>query len=128
METPEPFVIEADPSLLEQALVNLLLNARQAISREGKISIRATDRADGFSHILIADNGNGILPGDLTNVFSPFFTKRKGGTGLGLSITQKIVEAHGGDVVIESRVQKGTMVIIRIPRGPRVPNEQGLCL
>jgi len=127
METPEPFAIEADPSLLEQALVNLLLNARQAISREGKISIRATDMADGFSHILIADNGNGILPGDLTNVFSPFFTKRKGGTGLGLSITQKIIEAHGGDVVIESRVQKGTMVIIRIPREPRVPNEQGLC-
>ena len=127
METPEPFAIEADPSLLEQALVNLLLNARQTISREGKISIRATDMADGFSHILIADNGNGILPGDLTNVFSPFFTKRKGGTGLGLSITQKIIEAHGGDVVIESRVQKGTMVIIRIPREPRVPNEQGLC-
>ena len=116
-QIPAPCIIAADPGLLERALVNLLLNAHQVIPRKGEVEIRAAWSDEVFLQIQIADNGIGILPEDLPHVFSPFFTKRKEGTGLGLSITQKIIEAHGGEIGIESTMGKGTTVTIKIPRG-----------
>lgn len=115
-EIPEILQVEADPALMEQALVNLLLNARQAIPKAGEIEVRATlTDDDSRLNIMIRDNGCGIAPEDLPKVFSPFFTKRKGGTGLGLSIAQKTIEAHRGEISIESLLGEGTTVVITFP-------------
>lgn len=116
-QIPGTFLIEADPALMEQALLNLLLNAHQAIPQKGEISVQAVLSDDGFLQLEISDNGCGIPSEDLPKVFSPFFTKRKGGIGLGLSMVQKAIEAHGGEITIQSLVGKGTKVTIRIPRG-----------
>jgi signal transduction histidine kinase len=115
--------IEADPTLLEQALVNLLMNARQAISRRGEIGVKDIATHDGFLQLQITDNGSGIAPEDLPKVFSPFFTKRKGGIGLGLSMAQKTIEAHGGKITMESVAGKGTKVTLRLPQRGSSPDK-----
>lgn|GEM_PF-741016 len=109
------FQVEGDPSLLEQAFLNLLLNAWQAISREGEISAEARWAEDGLFQLAIRDDGDGISAEDLPQVFLPFFSKRRGGIGLGLPMVQKIVEAHRGKIAIHSSKGRGTTVILTLP-------------
>ncbi|WP_040286202.1 two-component system histidine kinase PnpS [Sporosarcina koreensis] len=117
---PEEAVIEADGRRLMQVLVNLLANAI-AYSKNGTI-IRITVRIDGGSLILsVADEGIGIDPDKIPRLFERFYradlarSRESGGTGLGLAIVKHLVEAHGGDVWVESEVGNGSEFFVRLP-------------
>ena len=103
--------ISVDAAKIEQVLLNLLLNARQAIPDGGKIIITSANTPDGVT-LSVKDTGQGISAENLKHIFEPFFTTRKQGTGLGLSNAKKIVEAHGGQIVVTSEVNKGTEVLV----------------
>lgn len=109
-----PVHCAADEQLLSQALLNIVINAQQAMPKGGTIEIN-TDRVDGCAVIEVADTGVGIAPNDLSKILRPFFSTKPGGTGLGLSITQRIVSEHGGTLDFKSEVGRGTRVTIRIP-------------
>lgn len=111
-----PMVL-ADPVQLKQALLNIYLNARQAIEGEGMIdvTIEPSSKDENSVWLAIGDTGKGIDEDDLERVFEPFFTRKKGGTGLGLTITQRIIEAHQGRIVIKRRKPRGTLVEILLP-------------
>ena len=101
---------------IHQVLMNLLINAAQAIPKEGDVWI--STRAEGGEAILsVRDNGRGIRSGDLNRIFDPFFTTKdpEEGTGLGLSISRDIVDRHGGTLEVESEVGKGTTFTVRLP-------------
>jgi two-component system NtrC family sensor kinase len=113
-----PDVLDCYPSLLNQAIMNLIANSIDAIEERGSISISTGADADGYV-ILIADTGHGI-PADLRDrVFEPFFTTKPvgQGTGLGLSITYSIIERHNGIIDITPRTGGGTLATIRLPLG-----------
>jgi len=118
-----PLVL-ADKALMEQALINLLTNALEATPPGGKIVVRV--RPDGERvRIDIEDTGQGIPPEDLDNVFTPFFTTKKDkGSGLGLSLVQTVIEAHGGEVALDSRVGQGTTASCWLPAAPPVAVEK----
>jgi two-component system sensor histidine kinase HydH len=107
-----------DPNQLTQALLNLLLNALQALEPGGSVRIGAgTDEAGGL-RIYVSDDGHGIAQEHLGKIFDPFFTTRSRGTGLGLAIVHQIVDNHNGEIEVESSVdqgQRGTCFTIRIP-------------
>jgi signal transduction histidine kinase len=106
----------ADRDQIEQALLNLVTNAVDAMPAGGRLSLAA--RADdGQVALLVTDTGAGIPPEDLSRVFEPLYTtKPRGkGTGLGLPILRDIVEAHGGTVRLESRAGQGTTAVVRLP-------------
>jgi two-component system, NtrC family, sensor kinase len=112
----EPDMLDCFPSLLNQALMNLIANAIDAIEEQGTVRIETGADAEGYS-IAISDTGSGIPEALRERVFEPFFTtKPQGqGTGLGLSITYSIVRKHGGTLELRDRTGGGTTVIIRIP-------------
>jgi signal transduction histidine kinase len=112
-------VIEADGKQLQQVVWNLIMNAMQAIPDRGTITIR-TQLSGNLMDIIIHDSGVGI-PKDLQSiVFKPFYTSKHKGTGLGLTICSRIVQQHGGSILIDSSPGEGTTVRVRIPvRQPR---------
>jgi len=108
--------IKCYPQQLNQVFMNLLVNAAQAMEKEGKIMI-ATRVLDGLVEIKIGDTGSGIPKDNLSKIFDPFFTT-KGvgkGTGLGLNMAYNIIKKHKGTIDVESEVGKGTTFMIRIP-------------
>ncbi|MCB9098791.1 MAG: response regulator [Anaerolineales bacterium] len=109
-------VIEVDSQRLEQVFNNLILNAIQAMSGGGPMSIEGgLDPSGRHISITISDSGPGI-PADIqTRIFEPFFTTKTKGTGLGLSIARQIIEAHNGAITIETRSGHGTQFIINLP-------------
>ena len=114
--------VNADTAQIFQVIVNLVLNAKQAIVAEGKIHLKAYNvqrphagKTATDVMIDVIDNGIGIEPDDLTAVFEPYFTRNTTGTGLGLAIVQSIINKHGGEVTIESTKGVGTRVLIRLP-------------
>ncbi len=119
--------LEADPSLLKQVFLNLLLNALEA-GGAGAIRVRVEGRPRGF-HLQFRDDGPGIPPENLERVFDPFFTTKRDGTGLGLSICYGIIHRHGGEIEIDSRTAAadpaghGTVVTISLPARCRVKPE-----
>ena len=106
------------PSQLNQVFMNLLVNAAQAISRAGVITIR-TDMENGWARIDITDNGSGIAKPDLQRIFDPFFTTKPVGlgTGLGLSVSYSIIRKHGGEISVDSTPGVGTTFTVRLPPG-----------
>lgn len=104
----------ADPDQIRQVFVNLSLNAIQAMSEGGQLTI-ATRRKDGFIEAEFADTGCGIVEENLSKLFDPFFTTRARGIGLGLAITQGIIERHNGDIEVKSEVEKGTTFVVKLP-------------
>ncbi len=106
------------PSQLNQVFMNLLVNAAQAIGRDGVITIR-TGVENGWARIEIADNGAGIAPQNLQRIFDPFFTTKPVGlgTGLGLSVSYNIVRKHGGEISVDSTPGVGTTFTIKLPLG-----------
>src|SRR5439155_25350432 len=106
----------ADRYMLEQVLMNLILNAVQAIRGEGVVTVRSGH--DGpWCTIAVEDTGCGIPADVLPKIFDPFFTtKGQGeGTGLGLSVSLGIVERHGGEIAVKSQVGHGTTFTVRLP-------------
>ncbi len=114
--------ILGDVSQLQQVIINLMLNAVQAVDKKGRIEIRvAAEGARGsecFVRFDIADNGVGIKPEDMDKLFDPFFTTKmmdKSGIGLGLTIVQQIVKSHRGRISIKSQPGEGTTVSVKFP-------------
>ena len=106
--------INLDRDLFKQALLNLMLNAEQAMPGGGMLTIQATREPTHVALSLI-DTGKGMSPEVLERVFRPFFSTKPGGTGLGLPTTRKIVEAHGGAIEVQSEPDRGTKFTIRLP-------------
>jgi signal transduction histidine kinase len=100
-------VVLLDRDLFKQALLNLMLNAEQAMPAGGELTIQASRTPEGVTLSLI-DTGKGMGPDLLAKVWQPFFSTRQGGTGLGLPTTRKIIEAHGGRIDLQSEPGKGT--------------------
>ncbi len=105
-----------DAEKLKQVVINLVVNAIEAMKDGGVLTAKVAPQGDQMS-FEIRDTGGGIEGGVIKNVFDPFFTTKEAGTGLGLSIVRKIVDQHGGTVRIESERGKGTAVRVTIPTG-----------
>jgi signal transduction histidine kinase len=107
-------LIVLDREMFKQALLNLLLNAQQAMPKGGEITLLA--RAEPKDIVLdVIDTGIGMTPEVLAKAFRPFYSTRSGGTGLGLATTRRIVAAHGGSIDVQSEAGKGTKFTIRLP-------------
>ena len=109
--------IEADENQLSQSLLNILINAFQAIEDGGQVRF-CTRSEDGEILIDISDDGRGIPAGDLERIFEFYYTTKDEGTGLGLSIAQRVVHQHGGSLLVESEDGAGTSISIRLPGLP----------
>ena len=108
--------VSFDAAMLQQAFLNIYLNAVDAMAEGGTLAIRTRlEETKGEAVVEIEDNGNGIDEESLTHVFNPFFTTKKYGTGLGLSQVKKIIDQHRGSIEILSRRGEGTCVIIALP-------------
>lgn len=113
-ETTEPLSCEGDICQLRHVLVNLGMNAIEACSEGGHVSI-SSFRRSGRSVFSVTDDGLGMSKGDLQRIFDPFFTKKQGGTGLGLSLCHKIVSAHGGEIQVASEPGCGSVFEVILP-------------
>lgn len=108
--------LEVDRDQLHRALLNMLLNAIQAMETGGVLHVTTQIVGEGrLIEIVIQDNGLGISEEKISQIFKPFFTDKNKGTGLGLAITKNIIESHSGEIVVESRFQKGTTFTIHLP-------------
>ncbi len=107
--------VPLDPDRIKQVLLNLYLNALEAMSEGGTLTVTVQAKEPNMVEIEISDTGEGISKEDLVHVFDPYFTRKPSGTGLGLAIVHKIMESHGGEVHVESAPGKGTKVILSFP-------------
>lgn len=114
MPTADAPQIDADPDMLYQAFLNLLINAMQAMPDGGDIQIRVTPSPSTLS-VEIQDQGPGIAPELKDKIWDPFFTDKEKGTGLGLGIVRNIITAHGGTVQIENANDVGALVRVELP-------------
>jgi signal transduction histidine kinase len=106
--------LQADPLQIKTCLMNVVLNAIQAMPAGGRLRI-ATVSGPGTVDVTISDTGPGISEDDLNRIFNPYFTTKKLGIGLGLAITKKVVEEHRGRITVRSRPNEGTDVVISLP-------------
>ena len=109
-----PVRCRVDQKLLSQALLNMVVNAQEAMPEGGILSI-SVGREGGSATVAVSDSGVGIAPEDGALILRPFFSTKASGTGLGLSITQRIVREHGGCLDFESKSGAGTTFTIRLP-------------
>jgi signal transduction histidine kinase len=107
--------VEHDPDAIQQVLLNLLLNALQAIEGRGKILVEVGAEGS-YATVAVTDTGTGIPPQLLPNIFKPFYTTKSKGTGLGLSLARRIVEAHGGRIQVETETGRGSTFRVWLPR------------
>lgn len=112
-------LIEGNPNQISQVFMNVISNAYQAIKREeGTITILVEFHQDpGMVSVRVSDTGSGISAENINKIFDPFFTTKDvgQGTGLGLSISYGIIKSHGGDIEVQSEIDKGTTFIITLP-------------
>lgn len=111
-------VLEVDQDQLKQAFYNIVKNASEAMKQGGLLKIRTGTDGE-WVNITFADTGGGMTQETMARIFEPYFTTKKTGSGLGLMITQRIVRAHGGEVVLESDPGHGLRLTIRLPRRDR---------
>jgi two-component system sensor histidine kinase AtoS len=118
------FQVELDPSLpsvageeelLRRAVLNLVLNACQALPDGGTVAISTTRDDETHVTLTVADTGVGIPPEDLERVFAPYYTTKPGGTGIGLPLVRRVVMMHHGEIQILSTIGEGTRAVIRLP-------------
>ena len=124
--------IVTDAERLRQALINLLINARQAVSGDGSapgasgasatgappVDVSTAAGSDGRLRVRVQDRGPGIPAEALSRVFEPYFTTKRTGTGIGLAIARNIIDGLGGTIVVRSRIGEGTEVLVDLPRVP----------
>ena len=107
-------IVQADPSQLQLVFQNVLMNAAQAMNGQGPIAV-TIEKAGGRAHVSIADAGPGMTPEVLEHAFEAFFTTKSRGTGLGLPLAKRIVDAHDGEIRIETPPAGGTVVTLVLP-------------
>jgi PAS domain S-box-containing protein len=122
IDTSGSAMVSADPSLLEQVLVNLVVNARDAMPNGGHLHIRVESCPDelrpdcpGTAVLTVADSGTGMDDETRRRIFEPFFTTKQSGTGLGLASSYGIIQQHRGDIRVESEPGRGTRFIVTLP-------------
>jgi signal transduction histidine kinase len=113
-ESSDGLTMLMDPARLAHAVQNAILNAVQHSDPDAEVVVTAR-RAGGMIECAVSDRGPGFDPRDLSKIFQPFFTRRRGGTGLGLSIVQRIVDEHGGTVAAENASGGGAVIRMRFP-------------
>jgi two-component system NtrC family sensor kinase len=106
--------VKGDEGQLRAVFLNLLRNSREAMPGGGVVRVR-TAAVDGAVQVQVGDTGRGIPPGDLSRIFEPFYSTKERGTGLGLAFVQQVVREHGGTIVCESELGRGTTFTIRLP-------------
>jgi PAS domain S-box-containing protein len=121
----DPMTIHIDPAQIEDAVLNLIINAIEAANGEGEVTIHVARSEDNYAEefegeatVEVSDNGRGISEEDLTRIFNPFFTTRPGGTGLGLPAVRRIARAHGGGVEVRSSLGNGSTFTLHLPIKP----------
>lgn len=117
--SPDISQIQADEDQVKQILMNVIINAIQAIPKKGEIKIKtekALLKGESAVKLIIKDSGIGISEKDFNQIFDPFFSTKEQGSGLGLSIVYKLIEAHQGEIKVESKEGKGTKFIIFLPQ------------
>ena len=112
-----PVVAAVDERLVKQAVLNLMINALQAMPEQGGEIILSVRAQDGRAWIDVTDTGKGIEPEALSRIFNAYYSTKRGGTGLGLAISRRIVEEHGGRVSVISEPGKGSVFSLEFP-GP----------
>ena len=118
-EAPSPELkLNADRTQIEQVLINLLKNAREACNRklDKNIQVKVKKLSAGNTALTISDNGEGILPDVLDKIFVPFFTTKTSGSGIGLSLCKQIMTLHEGSINVKSEVGKGSSFILTFPK------------
>lgn len=103
-----------DREYMRLCLINLILNAIQAIDEEGSITIKY-GREDSSCYITVTDTGRGITEEEMERIFEPYYSTKKLGVGLGLTITKRFIEEHGGSISVKSEIEKGTSITVRVP-------------
>ena len=105
-----------DPDRINQVFLNLYLNAIESMKNGGNLNVwlLKNQKTDGIE-IRVRDTGTGISPEDLTHIFDPYFTTKASGTGLGLAIVHNIIEAHEGEIKVDSMLEQGTTITILLP-------------
>src|SRR5262245_39297893 len=118
----DDIVLSADAASLEDAVLNLIINAIEALEDEGQVAVRirrfedvTAEESTDEAVIEVSDNGRGISEEDLERIFNPFFTTTQGGTGLGLPAVRRIARLHGGRVVVKSEPGRGSTFSIHLP-------------
>ena len=114
-EAGNRLVVELDDRLIKQAVLNLMINALQAMPERGGEVILSACREGNRVKIQVTDTGAGIPPDKLGQIFDAYYSTKKGGTGLGLAITKRVAEEHGGRVYAQSYVGKGSAFTIEVP-------------
>ena len=127
IQVDDPLQVSCIPVQIEQVLMNLVLNARDAMLPGGG-ALRVSAAADAeHVDLVVSDTGTGITPENLKNIFRPFFTTKSGkdrpagsssGSGVGLAFCRRIVDAHGGEIAVQSQIGQGSTFTIRLPRSP----------
>lgn len=114
---PNVPLIMSDAPLIRQVLLNILMNAKQAVDKSGVIELRTKSRKKGWIDVEIQDDGCGISEENLEKIFLPFFSTKQetNGTGLGLAICRGIVEKLGGSITVKSKPNEGTLFTVRLP-------------
>jgi signal transduction histidine kinase len=107
-------IVPADADMMKGVLLNLMINAAQAMGRQGRIAVSVSAR-DGFCEVRVADQGPGIPEEVRDKIFDPFFTTKHRGTGLGLPVARRTVEMHGGTMRFECPRQGGTIMTVSLP-------------
>ena len=107
--------VKIDREMFKQALLNLFLNAEQAMPQGGELTVQGFCEDNKWVCLTLIDTGKGMPPEVLAKVFKPFFSTKPGGSGLGLATVKRIVEAHGGTIEVQSEVGRGTKFTIRLP-------------
>jgi signal transduction histidine kinase len=115
---PEPLLpsADADAGKIKQALMNILVNARQVLKPGGRVVLRSRPSGAGEVIVEIEDDGPGMSPETAAKIFDPFFSQRAGGTGLGLPIAKLMIEQHRGSIEVETHPGRGTIFRVRLPR------------
>ena len=117
--SPVPALVNADPGLIDQVLLNLAVNAKGAMPKGGQLTIAITVNGDArkFACINVTDTGSGIAAEHLPHIFEPFFTTKKAGegTGLGLATSYAVVQQHGGRIDVETEVGRGSTFRVYLP-------------
>jgi two-component system NtrC family sensor kinase len=116
-EAPSLPPVMADFGQLQQVLVNLVVNAVQAMPGGGKLTIHSSLDNNGWVQVAVEDAGHGIAPEHMDKLFMPFFTtkEQEKGVGLGLAVSYGIIERHGGKIEVKSEVGKGSTFTVRLP-------------